>query len=271
MYKTVCFIIIYYFVIIILQLTVLKEAHKSHPSGRWWIKADPCDVRKGLRESLRYQWNGDEDLGDGALQRLHTAYTKQRQFITCLGLRERERILSQDLDVVMSNFTEDEEFLKRGGENVRKAYEEKRNKQKSSEALLMTLAWDLTGFEELLAQCLKFKETVGNIKNRLSMPRSDQGNIRSEVSILRKQLLPYTKDLYGKRRTAATHLFVFMIADELRNMKPYAVPARVLPFKSISDQKVRELEEEIRNAMTSIGMQVVGKLNTLDMLCIINT
>ena len=56
------------------------------------------------------------------------------------------------------------------------------------------------------------------------------------------------------------HVFVFMIADESRNVKPYAVPVRVLPFESVTDKKVRELEEEFRNAMTSIGMPVVGKM-----------
>ena len=38
-------------------------------------------------------------------------------------------------------------------------------------------------------------------------------------------------------------------------------------FKSVTDKKVRELEEELRNAMTSIGMPVVGKM-WMDSTCI---
>ena len=223
----------------------MKEAKNANPSGHWWIKADPCDVRKGLRESLRFEWNGDEDLGDGILQRLHTEYMRQRQFITGLGLKEREGVLPNDLDILLGNFDADKEFLKEGTEKVRKDYEEKRAKQKSSETMMMTLAWDLHGFEELLSQCVKFTEVVRQLKGTLSLPRSTHGNIKAEVSTLRNQLLNYVKSLYGEKRTAATHLFVFMIADESRNVKPYAVPVRVLPFKSVTDKKVRELEEEL--------------------------
>lgn len=219
-------------------------------------------MRKGLRESLRHEWNGDEDLGDGTLQRLHTAYMRQRQFITGLGLKNREAVLGQDFDVLLEGLTADETLLKQGKEKVRKEYEEKRAKQISSEAVMMALAWDLTGFEELLAQCVTFQDTVRHLKAKLSLPRPGQGNIRANVSTLRNDLLTYTKNLFGKKRTAATHLFVFMIADESRNMKPYAVPVRVLPFKSIKDNKVRELEEELRNVMTSIGMPVVGKMTS---------
>ena len=216
-------------------------------------------MRKGLRESLRFEWNGDEDLGDGTLQRLHTEYKRQRQFITGLGLKEREGVLPQDFDILLGNFASDKEFLKEGTEKARRDYEEKRVKQKSSEAVMMTLAWDLHGFEELLSQCVKFTEVVQQLKGRLSLSSSRQGNIKAEVSYLRNQLLDFVKNLYGKKRTPATHLFVFMSADESRNMKPYAVPVRVLPFKSITDKKVRGLEEELRNVMTSIGMPVVGK------------
>lgn len=33
----------------------------------------------------------------------------------------------------------------------------------------------------------------------------------------------------SKKRTAASHVLVFMIADELRNKKPYAIPVRSMP------------------------------------------
>ena len=46
-------------------MEALGEAKQSNPNGRWWIKVDACDVRKGLRESMRGIWDGDEDLEDG--------------------------------------------------------------------------------------------------------------------------------------------------------------------------------------------------------------
>jgi hypothetical protein len=41
----------------------LKKAKEANPQERWWIKADGCDIQKGLKESVRGTWAGDEDLG----------------------------------------------------------------------------------------------------------------------------------------------------------------------------------------------------------------
>lgn len=50
-----------------------------------------------------------------------------------------------------------------------------------------------------------------------------------------------------------------MISDELRNFKPYAIPVRVVAYRSITDDKVQELKEELKDAMKNIGMNVVGR------------
>lgn len=69
----------------------------------------------------------------------------------------------------------------------------------------------------------------------------------------------YSKDLYSKKRNAASHLLIFMIADEQRNMKPYAIPVRFLPYHSITDTMVRQLRNELKESMKSMGMTPVGK------------
>ena len=51
---------------------------------------------------------------------------------------------------------------------------------------------------------------------------------------------------------------IFMVADERRDMKPYAIPVRALPFKSITDAKVRQLHDELKLEMENLGMVVVG-------------
>ena len=55
-------------------METLKKSKEANPQGRWWIKADGCDIRKGLRESVHGTWAGDEDLGDGSLQILFNEY-----------------------------------------------------------------------------------------------------------------------------------------------------------------------------------------------------
>ena len=46
----------------------------------------------------------------------------------------------------------------------------------------------------------------------------------------------FLKQLYSKMRMAATHLMVFMITDEARNFKQYALPVRVLPYASMTKE-----------------------------------
>lgn len=75
---------------------------------------------------------------------------------------------------------------------------------------------------------------------------------------LKSSILCYVKDLFSKKRIAATHLLVFMITDERRNRKPYAIPVRFLPYRSFTDAKLRELEVELEEVMRSTGMTVVG-------------
>ena len=35
---------------------ILDKLAEECPGGRFWIKADGCDVNKGLRESLKHMW-----------------------------------------------------------------------------------------------------------------------------------------------------------------------------------------------------------------------
>ena len=54
------------------------------------------------------------------------------------------------------------------------------------------------------------------------------------------------------------HLMVFMVADESRNRKPYALPVQVMPFKGMKDSKLRKLFEDLRKVKVGVGMTVVG-------------
>lgn len=65
----------------------IVPGQKSHPSARWWIKADASDVRKGLRESMRGVWAGDEDFGVGALTALYQEYQNRCAIVNSLCVR----------------------------------------------------------------------------------------------------------------------------------------------------------------------------------------
>ena len=81
-------------------MATLEEAHQVHPSARWWVKADGCDIVSGLEESLRNDWNGDIDLGTGEWQKMYQKYLDHLERIQsleckgcldCVAPRERRR------------------------------------------------------------------------------------------------------------------------------------------------------------------------------------
>ena len=82
-------------------MEALRQAKQSNPNDRWWIKADACDVQKGLRESMRGIWAGDEDLGDGSLQTLYESYKARCTFVKSIGSRARSSMVSVDLQKLL--------------------------------------------------------------------------------------------------------------------------------------------------------------------------
>ncbi|XP_065893778.1 uncharacterized protein [Dysidea avara] len=68
-----------------IQLNVLDEAAKSNPGAWWWLKADGCNINKGLKETTKLQWSGDVDLGDGALQKQYQSYKLRLQKVNELS------------------------------------------------------------------------------------------------------------------------------------------------------------------------------------------
>lgn len=61
-----------------------------------------------------------------------------------------------------------------------------------------------------------------------------------------------------KARVAASHILIFMVSDELRNFKPYAIPVRVLKYTSLTDKNARVLKDELKSTMEDMGMVTVG-------------
>ncbi|CAC5378339.1 unnamed protein product [Mytilus coruscus] len=75
---------------------------------------------------------------------------------------------------------------------------------------------------------------------------------------IKNDFFTYLKNLFKKKRTAASHVLVIAILDERRNKKPYPLPIHYIPYKSLRDQQVRDLTIPIKKAMTEAGMKVVG-------------
>lgn len=234
-------------------MEAVKQALDSNPSGRWWIKADAFDVRKGLRESTRGTWSGDEDLGDGSLQTLYADYKTRCLFVKKLPTTESSALITRGIEKLLVDLEGDLEFLISGTEVANGLYSRAIQAGKTSEQKLMELSWSVVGFEKLVEKARNLQVELRTFLQGIGT--ANTGGLTSMIS----SLLTYLKDLFSKKRIAATHVLVFMISDELRNRKPYAIPVRFMPYKSLTDSKLRELEVQLEEAMRNAGMTVVGR------------
>ena len=85
-----------------------------------------------------------------------------------------------------------------------------------------------------------------------------QDNIPSQLSSLCQKLTSFIKGITRHQRTAATHVLVFMISAEDRRKRPYALPVQCIPYKGLTDAKIRELANKIIVEMTKRKMNVAG-------------
>lgn len=191
-------------------------------------------------------WSGDQDLGTKELQALYKEYCERCTFMKKYEVTNELTV--DNIKKIKEQLKNDFPFLNEGVALTKEKYEKTLDATRKSEVVLMELSWDLTGYEELVKQASSFLEKVKAYiaeKKKLEFPGIDS----------------YLQGLYSKKRSRATHLLVFMIAGEMRNKKPYAVPVRFLNYHSITDAKLRELEVEVETAMKRLGMVVVGKYN----------
>ena len=117
----------------------------------------------------------------------------------------------------------DFEFLTAGVEVASGVYTKAIQVGKSSDQKLMELSWSVVEFEKLVEKCRNLQVELRSFAD--SMRNANTRNLTA----LKSSLLIYLKELFSKKRTAASHVLVFMIADELRNKKPCAIPVRFMP------------------------------------------
>ena len=77
-------------------------------------------------------------------------------------------------------------------------------------------------------------------------------------NILHWKLSSFVKAVSRHKRTAATHVFVFMVGTVDRCHKPYSLPVQCIPYKGLPDQQARKLADAVVAEMTSRGMKVAG-------------
>ena len=100
-----------------------------------------------------------------------------------------------------------------------------------------------------------------NLEKHLNQPQRNSKEVATCLKNIRDDKYKYLRNLHCKKRQpAATHVLVFLVSEERRNKKPYALPVQYVPYKSIRDQQVRDLVNEIKEAMVAAGMKPVGNI-----------
>ena len=90
-----------------MQTTVLDQAMAAFPaSTSWWIKGDAVDLVAGLGESVKGEWSGDVDLGDGRLQEMFKEYQRRLQIIARIGLKDR-----RETNLIVADFKQESALL----------------------------------------------------------------------------------------------------------------------------------------------------------------
>lgn len=230
----------------------------ANPEGRFWIKVDAFDVKATLQETVKGVWNGDVDLGDDQIALLHQEY-ERRSLCKTKDLKEDRVFLESRLNELLDCLQIDVDFLSNGLVAAVQEYEKKFNAPNTSEHLLKILCWERVEYNTLLQQAQCFSEKYGTMISCLNQEVPCERDVIIALQTIEKDTLTYLRNLYiKKRQPGATHVLLFLISDEHRNRKPYALPVQYVPYKSIKDQFVRDLTNSIKREMMKMSLKPVG-------------
>lgn len=222
---------------------------------------DACDLKAALQESTRGIWNGDVDMVDGRVAALHKEYVDRKALMNTNIGRDQ---LRQNVVKMVDLLKEDVGFLADGLEKADSDYRKRFDNPSTPQQILMALCWERVEFNTLLQQAQGFLTTIANLEDHLKQNQPQTREVATCLKSLKDDKFKYLRNLYAKRRQpAATHVLVFLVSEERRNRKPYALPVQYIPYKSIRDQHVRDCVKTIKEAMVSAGMKPVGKYHFL--------
>ena len=139
-------------------------------------------------------------------------------------------------------------------------YENKLKNAKKSDKTMFEVAWKVEELDRVCIECRSIRTELTVVLDGLRESEStvQQLNIPRRLTAIRQRLSAIVKALYRWKRTAASHVFVFMISSELRNKKPYALPVQCVPCVGLKENDIRQLTNKLIAEMVKRKMEVVG-------------
>ena len=191
-------------------------------------------------------------MGDGKLEELRREYDKRAALPSDVAKIDNQDGLALELQKCVDSLEDDISFLDDGFHLAVESYRKKFENRSTPEENLKNANWNVVEFQTLLqqAQFLKgvYEEQLACLNPAVYLPRH-MLTIRTSLRGLVKEVKVYLRNLFKKKRIAATHVLVMMLSDERRNKNPYALPIRYVPYRSMRDQYVRDLTKDIKLKM----------------------
>ena len=123
---------------------------------------------------------------------------------------------------------------------------------------MFSLAWDIQELKKTHDECHKFISKLSNLS--LSISKSDydtKSNVPYKLSSLQESL-KILKAIFWYKRKPATHAFIFKIASDRRDTKPYAMPVQCIPCAGLMEKEIRRLTNDLIGEMVKRGMRISG-------------
>ena len=125
---------------------------------------------------------------------------------------------------------------------------------------LIILAWKVKELTELNENGRQLHRDINILINKMGQDTHVEDNIPSQLSYVRQKLHSFIKGVTRHQHTTATHILVFMISSEERRRKPYSLPVQCVPYKALTDSKIRYLANKIVSEMKKRKMNVAGTM-----------
>ena len=220
---------------------------------------DATDVKGGVFESVKGEWSGDCDLGDGMLRNIRNKYDN-RCDSSALVMQNNQKLapekLHKEVELMIEELENDAVYLEAGLTEARKKYKEKFAIKGTAAATLKDLNWNIVEFQKLHEESQSLLSSFRKIKDM------DIQECKRGLRRLQKDYKTYLTNVFKKKREPpASHVMVVMVSDERRHKKPYALPVKCVPYNSISDQFVRDITKDVRVKMLEMGLTHVGEYN----------
>ena len=122
------------------------------------------------------------------------------------------------------------------------------------------LGWKVDDLSRLNTNGRKLLVEVSSFVEKLKDPMFDlqSFNFNRRLTETRKELSIFITALSKHTRVAATHIMVYMISPAQRDSKPYAVPIQCIPYRGMTEARLREFVDQIVHEMHHRGMKIAG-------------